>query len=63
MLHIILTILKVIGIIAALILLLILLAALLVLFVPVRYRITGKKRGADLESGVRVSWMFRMISA
>ncbi|MDO4452871.1 MAG: DUF2953 domain-containing protein [Eubacteriales bacterium] len=63
MLHIILTILKVIGIIAALILLLILLAGLSILFVPVRYRITGKKRDTDLESGVRVSWMFRIISA
>ncbi len=63
MLHIILTILKVIGIIAALILLLILLVGCIVLFVPVQYRIRGKKRECDLEAEVRISWMFRMISA
>lgn len=62
MLHIILTILKVIGIIAALILLLILLVGCSVLFVPIRYKITGKKRECDLESEVKISWMFRMLS-
>lgn len=62
MLHIILTILKIIGIIVLVIIGLVLLICACVLFVPVRYnaRITYKDK---LETDVRVTYLFHAVSA
>ena len=61
MLHIILGILKVIGILLLAIIGLLLLMILALLFVPVQYRFAGKKLEKVLEGQVSVSWLFRII--
>lgn len=61
MLHIILGILKVIGILLLAIIGLILLMVLALLFVPVQYRFAGKKLEKVLEGRAAVSWLFRII--
>lgn len=61
MLHIILVILKLIGILLAAVLLLLLLLCLLLLFVPLRYEIEGRRYPEVLEGSVRVSWLLHLI--
>lgn len=61
MLHLILGILKVIGIILLTLLGLLLLAILALLFVPVRYRLAGKKETELLEGSAGVSWLLHLI--
>lgn len=61
MLHIILGILKVIGILLLAIIALILLMVLALLFVPVEYRLAGKKLEKVLEGRAAVSWLFGAI--
>lgn len=61
MLHILLTILKIIGIILACIPGLLLVVLLAVLFVPVRYRISGVKTEAVLDGKARISWLFGAV--
>ena len=62
MLHLILGILKVIGIILLVLLGLVLLAILVLLFVPVRYRLSGKKEAELLEGAAGVSWLLHLVS-
>lgn len=54
MLHILLMILKIIGIV-------LLTICLTVLFVPIRYRIKGKKDRERMEGRVQVSWLFGIV--
>ena len=61
MLHVILGILKVIGVILLVILCLLLLCLLALLFVPVRYRVAGRKEGQELESRIQVSWLLHLL--
>ncbi len=62
--HVILLILKILGLAAAVLLGLILVIVLLVLFVPVRYRLSGTVSQADGKTAVkgRVSWLFHLLS-
>lgn len=62
MLHILLLILKIIGILLAVILGLVLLILLTVLFVPVRYYADGAKQGKELSGKVKISWLFHGIT-
>lgn len=61
MLHILLLILKIIGILILAVLGLLLLAVLLVLFVPLRYQITGSYYGAP-KGKARVTWLLHLLS-
>lgn len=61
MLHMILTILKIIGICLLVLLALLLAAVLLVLFVPVRYCITAGKY-EEINAEVKVTWLLHLIS-
>lgn len=61
MLQIIVTILKVGGIILGIILAAALILLMLVLFVPIRYELKGKKR-EELQASGRVSWLFHIIT-
>lgn len=63
MLHVILHILAIIGIILLCILGLLLLLILLVLFVPIRYRVNGRKYGNDIDLAVKVTYLLHMLSA
>jgi hypothetical protein len=66
MLHIVLLILKIIGVILAVLLGILLLAICLVLFVPVRYRIQADgKLGEDesLRVKVKITWLLRILNA
>ncbi|MEZ3436055.1 MAG: DUF2953 domain-containing protein [Lachnospiraceae bacterium] len=65
MLHILLLILKIIGIILAVILGILILLTCIVLFVPVRYEAAGRCEGslASLEGRVCVTWLLRLIRA
>ena len=63
MLHVLLTILKVIGIILLVILALLILLAAAVLFVPLRYRIRVRKEDGPLQAEARVTWLLRLICA
>lgn len=60
-----LTILKVTGIVILALLALVILAVLIILFVPVRYRITADKNenGEDLYAKIKVTFLLHMISA
>ena len=58
MLHIILMILKIIGIIILSVLGLLLLGLLVVLFMPVIYRIKASKHDEDMQGFAKVSWLF-----
>ncbi|MGN1183882.1 MAG: hypothetical protein ACI4R7_01500, partial [Oliverpabstia sp.] len=60
-LHIILTILKVIGILLLAVLGLVLFFLLSALFVPVCYRMWGKRTATVLEGKASVSWLFGLI--
>lgn len=64
-LHILLWILKIIGIALAVILCIFLLLIGILLFVPVRYEIFFRSRGMrdSLEADIRVSWLLRLIAA
>ena len=58
-----LTILKIIGIVLACIVGLILLVVLLVLFVPVRYRLSGEGENAAITAQGKVSWFLGLVKA
>lgn len=60
MLHIILGILKIVGIILVTIIGILLLVLLLILFFPVSYKIKGEKN-QDITGNVKVSWLFHLI--
>lgn len=62
MLHVILTILKLIGILIVVILGLLLLIILTVLFVPLRYKVKGKKY-EEMSGAVKICWLFHIVSA
>ena len=62
--HVILTILKILGIILLVLLGLLLVIVLSVLFVPVRYRLEGEKLSpgwSEANGQVRVSWLLHLI--
>ena len=61
MIHILLLILKIVGILIAVIIGLVVLALGTVLFVPIRYRIRGS-RYDSLEAAVKVYWLFHALS-
>lgn len=61
MLHIGLTVLKIIGVMIASILGLVLLLLCLLLFVPIRYRASGNKTKEVLEADGRVSWLWGIV--
>ena len=63
MIHIILVILKVLGIIIVSIIGLVLLIGLVCLFVPVLYRIKGYKHEQDMGASGRVAWLFITAAA
>ncbi|MGI6007824.1 MAG: DUF2953 domain-containing protein [Ruminococcus sp.] len=63
MLHIILAVLKILGILILILLAFILLMLLSLLFVPVTYRISGRKEGDLLEGKAMLRWLFGLISA
>lgn len=60
MLHMILAILKLIGVLLAAVFLLLLLMIVLILFAPLRYELRGR-RFQDAEGSVRVSWLFGLL--
>lgn len=62
MLHILLMILKIIGIVLLAILGILVALLLIILFVPVRYRVKGKKQEDDINGTAKVSWLFGLIS-
>lgn len=62
MLHIILGILKVIGIVIGILLLLVLAAVMALVFVPVRYQVEVVRQAERTGGKVRVSWLLRIIS-
>lgn len=62
MLHIILAILKILGILLAVLLLLILLAVFSVLFVPLRYRLTAQKDTEGIRVKGKLTWLLRLIA-
>lgn len=61
MLGIILTILKYVGIIAGILLLIVLALVLLLLFVSIRYDVTGEKQEKASAKG-KVQWLFPAVS-
>lgn len=61
MVHILLLILKIIGILLLILLGLVLGAILLVLLVPVRYRVEGAKR-PDIQGRLQITWLLHLIS-
>lgn len=63
MLHILLLILKILGIIVAAILGILVLLICIVLFVPIRYRASGFKKGPwkELSGRVKVTWLFGLL--
>ena len=65
MLHILLLILKVIGIILAVIVGIILLLAAIFLFVPIRYDISAKCDGSveGLKAKIKVTWLLHLVRA
>lgn len=64
MLHMILLILKIIGIILLILIGLILVLALVVLFTPLRYQMRGSCKGTldTLKAEAKVSWLFHLVS-
>ena len=60
---IILSILKIIGIVLACIVGLVLLLVLLVILVPIRYRFSGEGMNADIQAEGKASWLFGLLSA
>ena len=63
MLHIILLILKAVGILLAAVLLLLLLCILLLLFVPLRYEIAFRHTETETAVQGKVSWLLHLIRA
>lgn len=63
MLHIILGILKLIGLLFGILLLLILLIAVIFLLVPVRYQIMLEKTETVMKGQIRLTWLLHLISA
>lgn len=63
MLHILLTILKILGILLLVLVGILLVIILSVLFVPVCYGAQGKKTADELYGKVSVSWLFRLVYA
>ncbi len=63
MLHIILGILKIIGILVGIIFLLLLAALLAAVFVPVRYKLSAKAQAGQYAVSLRGSWLLHMVSA
>lgn len=63
MLHLVLTVLKILGIIILILVGVLLLAAVSLLFVPIRYRVEGKKEDGELWVKVKLSWLFRLVRA
>lgn len=63
MLHIILVILKAVGILLAAVLLLLLLALLLLLFVPLRYEVAFRHTEEDTFVRGKVSWLLHLVTA
>ena len=63
MLHIILVILKAVGILLAAVLLLLLLALLLLLFVPLRYEVAFRHTEEDTFVKGKVSWLLHLVTA
>lgn len=61
MLHILLMILKIIGITLLAVVGIVLLLLLAALFVPVRYKIKGKKEETDIDGSFRISWLLNVI--
>lgn len=61
MLHIILTILKIIGIVILVLLALILFCVGVILFVPVRYRVNGKRDAENYFVNVRCYWLLHLL--
>ena len=61
MLHIILTILEIIGILILVILALLLVIIGVVLFVPIRYRVNGKKDAESLYIKAEVYWLLHLF--
>lgn len=62
MLHILLLILKIIGITLAVLLGLVLLLICIVLFVPVRYKGNGQKTAEEISGRVKVTWLFHLVT-
>lgn len=62
MLHIILGILKVIGILLGFLLLFLLVLLFVVLFCSVRYQVQAEKQAGRTEGKVKISWLFRVVS-
>jgi hypothetical protein len=60
-LHVLLTILKILGIAILVILGIVLAVLILVLFVPVRYKAKGSFEGKNIDVGANVSWLFKLI--
>jgi len=65
MLHILLLILKIIGIILVVILGILVLLLFIVLFVPVRYKLTGECQGPldSLEGRLKITWLLHLVTA
>lgn len=61
MLHILLIVLKIIGIILLILLGLVFFALLTLLFVPFRYKIKGCKEKKDLIGEINLSWLFHLV--
>lgn len=62
MLHILLLILKIIGITLAVLLGLVLLLVCMVLFVPIRYKGNGQKMQEEISGQVKVTWLFHLVT-
>jgi hypothetical protein len=60
-LHIILTILKILGIVILIILGIALVLLLMVLFIPIRYKAKGQFEGMDIEARADATWLFSLI--
>lgn len=60
-LHVLLTLLKILGIAILIILAILLAVLLLVLFVPVRYKAKGIFEGKNIDAGVNVTWLFNFL--
>jgi hypothetical protein len=60
-LHVLLTILKILGIAILIILAILLAVLLLVLFVPVRYKAKGNFEGKNIDANANVSWLFNFL--
>jgi hypothetical protein len=60
-LHVLLTLLKILGITILIILAILLAVLLLVLFVPVRYKAKGIFEGKNIDAGVNVTWLFNFL--